>query len=343
MDVGDIDGDGRPEIVVLSDFKEVIVYHWDQGKLNKRGSFKGAWRDRAVWVCLADANHDGKDEVYLSNLRGQRLASYVLEWQGEKLRELATEIQWYFNRLTVPGQETILLGQKKNMEDIFVPGIYQLQFAGGAYQPLEGIGVPNNVNLFNFTRGDLDGDGKEETAFIGARKRLYLINDDGTPLWNSREYYGATSNILEGKAPVTSGTGVSIDDEVGTYYIPSPLLLLDLNSDKRPEILANRNVSQTTSVLSRIRSFSDGEIRSLIWTGDELLPQWKMRPLRGMVVSQRLADVDNDGQEELVAAAVLEKEGFVKKRISIIYVYELDRMRALGATTAPPPAIKSTF
>jgi hypothetical protein len=142
---------------------------------------------------------------------------------------------------------------------------------------------------------------------------------------------------------VTSGTGVSIDDEVGTYYIPSPLLLLDLNSDKRPEILANRNVSQTTSVLSRIRSFSDGEIRSLIWTGDELLPQWKMRPLRGMVVSQRLADVDNDGQEELVAAAVLEKEGFVKKRISIIYVYELDRMRALGATTAPPPAIKSTF
>ena len=38
MDVGDLDGDGRPEIVVLSKLKEVIVYQWDQGRLNKRGS-----------------------------------------------------------------------------------------------------------------------------------------------------------------------------------------------------------------------------------------------------------------------------------------------------------------
>jgi hypothetical protein len=36
MDVGDLDGDGRPEIVVLSKLKEVIVYQWDQGRLNKQ-------------------------------------------------------------------------------------------------------------------------------------------------------------------------------------------------------------------------------------------------------------------------------------------------------------------
>jgi TolB-like protein len=124
MDVGDLDGDGRPEIVVLSKLKEVIVYQWDQGRLTKRGSFQAERRDKLVWVCLVDANHDGKAEVYVSNLRGQRLASYVLEWRGDRLKKLATDIQWYFNRLTVPGKENILLGQKKNMEDIFVPGVY---------------------------------------------------------------------------------------------------------------------------------------------------------------------------------------------------------------------------
>jgi hypothetical protein len=290
-----------------------------------------------------DANHDGKAEVYVSNLRGQRLASYVLEWRGDKLKKLATEIQWYFNRLTVPGKETILLGQKKNLEDIFVPGVYHLQFAGGSYKPLEGISLPRRTNVFNFTQGDLDGDGKPETAFIvPGQERLYLVDDDGTRLWQSREYYGATSNILEGKEPVTTGTGATVDDEVETYYIPSPLLLTDLNNDKRLEILANRNVSLSSRVLSRVRNFSDGEIQSLIWVGDDLLPQWKTRPLQGMVVSYRLADVDGDGQEELVAAAVLEK-GTFKKTKSMIYVYELDRVRALSGKTSAPGIIESNM
>ena len=347
MDVGDLDGDGRPEIVVLSKLKEVIVYQWDQGRLNKRGSFQAEKRDNLVWVCLVDANHDGKAEVYVSNLRGQRLATYVLEWRGDRLKKLATEIEWYFNRLTVPGKETILLGQKKNLEDIFVPGVYHLQFAGGSYQPLEGISLPRRANVFNFTQGDLDGDGKPETAFIyPGQELLYLVDDDGSRLWQSREYYGATANILEGKKPTSGSTrdpgggGATDADEVETYYIPSPLVLVDFNNDKRLEILANRNVSQVTRIVSRVRKFSDGEIQSMIWTGDDFLPQWKTRPLRGMVVSYRLADVDGDGQEELVAAAVLERGTFQKTK-SIIYVYELDRVRALSGKTSAPGIVES--
>ncbi len=343
MDVGDLDGDGRPEIVVLSKFKEAIVYQWDQTRLNKRGSFRGSGRDRLVWVCLMDANHDGRAEVYISNLRGQRLSSYVLEWRGEKLQESASQLQWYFNRLAVPGKDTILMGQKKNTENIFTPGIYHLQLAGGSCKPLEGIGVPSRrINLFNFTQGDLDGDGKVETVFIGAEERLYLVDDDGTGLWKSRDYYGATSNILEGKKPVSSIDGATIEDEVETYYIPSPILLVDLNNDKRPEILANRNVSLTSRILARFRNFSDGEIQSMIWTGQDLLPQWKTRPLRGMVVSYRLADMDGDGQEELVAAAVLEKQTFQETK-SMIYVYELDQVRPLSGKTTAPGIIESNF
>jgi TolB-like protein len=350
MDVGDLDGDGRPEIVVLSKLKEVIVYQWDQGRLNKRGSFQAKRRDNLVWVCLVDANHDGKAEVYVSNLRGQRLASYVLEWRGDRLKELATDVQWYFNRLSVPGKETILLGQKKNMEDIFTPGVYHLQFSGGSYQPLEGISLPRRANVFNFTQGDLDGDGKLETAFIfPGQELLYLVDDDGSRLWQSREYYGATANILEGRKP-TSGTtrvpgggGATDADEVEVFYIPSPILLVDFNNDERLEILANRNVSLVTRIISRVRKFSDGEIQSMIWTGDTLLPQWKSRPLRGMVVSYRLADVDGDGQEELVAAAVLERGSLTtfKQAKSMIYVYELDRVRALSGKTSAPGIVES--
>ena len=348
MDVGDLDGDGHPEIVVLSKLGEVIVYHWDQGRLTKRGSFQGEKRDNLVWVCLVDANHDGKDEVYVSNLRGQRLASYVLEWRGDRLKKLATEMQWYFNRLSVPGREAILLGQKKSTEDIFTPGVYHLQLTGGSYQPLEGISLPRRANVFNFTQGDLDGDGKPETAFIGPEERLYLVDDDGSKLWESREYYGATANILEGISPdsgstrVPGGGGATDDDEVETYYIPSPLLLADLNNDKQLELLVNRNMSLVTRVLSGQRKFSDGEIQSLVWVGDNVFPQWKTRPLLGMLVSYRLADMDGDGQEELVVAAVVEG-GTFKKTKSIIYVYNLDGVRALSGKTSAPGIIESNM
>jgi hypothetical protein len=346
MDVGDLDGDGRLEIVVLSKRKEVIVYQWDRGRLTKRGSFQGETLDKLVWVCLVDANHDGRDEVYVSNLRGQVLASYVLEWRGDRLEELATGIEWYFNRLAVPGKESILLGQAKNMEDIFVPGVYHLQFAGGSYQPLEGISLPRRANVFSFTQGDLDGDGKPETAFIGPGERLYLVDDDGTQLWESREYYGSTANILEGRSPDwgttrdPSGGGATDYPDREIYYIPSPLLLVDLNSDKQLELLANRNVSLISTVLSGVRKFSDGAIESLAWAGGSIVPQWKTRPLRGMVVSYRLADIDGDGQEELVAAVVLER-GLLKDSKSMIYVYNLDGVRALSGKTSVPGIIES--
>jgi hypothetical protein len=59
-----------------------------------------------------------------------------------------------------------------------------------------------------------------------------------------------------------------------------------------------------------------------------------------MMVSFRLADVDGDGQEELVVAAVLER-GTLKKTKSIIYVYELERVRALSGKTSRPGIIES--
>ena len=58
------------------------------------------------------------------------------------------------------------------------------------------------------------------------------------------------------------------------------------------------------------------------------------------MVSYRLADLDGDGQEELVAAAVMER-GFLKKSKSMIYVYNLDGVRTLSGKTSAPAIIES--
>ena len=71
-----------------------------------------------------------------------------------------------------------------------------MQFAGGAYEPLEALKVPEKVNLFNFAQADVDGDGRTETVFIGYGDRLYVIDAEGRRLWKSRDYYGATANLI---------------------------------------------------------------------------------------------------------------------------------------------------
>jgi hypothetical protein len=98
----------------------------------------------------------------------------------------------------------------------------------------------------------------------------------------------------------------------------------------------------TTRILSKQRRFADGEIQSLAWVRDNIVPQWKTRPLRGMLISHRLADVDGDGQEELVVAAVTER-GIFKKTKSTIYVYKLDEVRALSGKTSTPAIIESNM
>jgi TolB-like protein len=325
MDVGDVDGDGTQEIVVLARFKKAIVYKWNQGRLQEMGEFKASAYDRLLWVCLVDANHDGKDEIYLSNLRNDRLSSYVLDWQAGKLVQLANRQRWYFNKVALPGKGDVLAGQKKSAENLFAPGVYHLQFAGGDYQPLESVKLPDKANVFNFAQADLDGDGLAETVLTGHGDRIHVMAQDGSRLWKSRDYYGATANLIPAKKqPLTQITSDQ-EEEAERYYIPSQLVVADLNRDGRPEILANRNVSFVARVLAKSRNFSDAEIQSLVWTGHELTPQWKTKPLRGMVVSYQLADVDGDGQDEIVAAVALEKE-LLARSASMIHVYELHQV-----------------
>jgi TolB-like protein len=345
MAVGDIDGDGRQEIVVLARFKEVVVYHWEEGRLLKHSSLEGSLGDRFVWVCTWDANYDGRDEIYVSNLRNDILSSHILGWEGGRLVRLASKQRWYFNRVTLPGKGPVLLGQKKNPEQIFVPGIYQLQCSGGDCQPVEAITVPSKANVFNFVQADVTGNGQVETVLIGFEDKLYLMDANGEQLWVSRDYYGATANLISGKSARDGMEaremthGATVEDVEERYYIPSQLTVVDFNGDRKLEILVNRNVSFVARLLMRSRDFSDAQIQSMFWEGYELIPQWKTRPLRGMVVSYHLADVDGDGMDELVAAVALEGETFklFKKSKSMLFVYELDRVVQPGSSASSTP------
>ena len=61
----------------------------------------------------------------------------------------------------------------------------------------------------------------------------------------------------------------------------------------------------------RYRQFTKSHIEAFAWDEIDLAPMWKTRTISGYIQDFKIDDFDNDGQDELVAAVVLEEGGGV--------------------------------
>ena len=324
MDIGDIDGDGRTELVMITQNK-VMVYRKEGAGLRALATYNGSTTDRFLWVSLLDINRDGKAEIFITNLRtgtGVRptpseiqqnepnygtefLASFVLSFSGSKLEVLCDKLGYFFNAVEFPKRGKILLGQQKGDSDkgAFQPEIYEMQLRGNSLTPLVQVHLPSRCNIFNFARADLKKDGSEETVFIDTFNHLLILNSAGDQIWKSDRKFGCTTNAFEAKVE-----DLRFND-IDYYPIPSPILVTDLNHDGIPEIVANRTLDIVSSFLPQGLKFYDrSEIVSLSWDQLGLVENWKTREVNGMVTAIRVGDLNNDGSEQLVISLVLAKD-----------------------------------
>lgn len=316
MDVGDVDGDGQID-VVLADTRNVHVYHLVNNRLAEFASVEMPARSKIHAVSVADLDTNGRAEIYVSAADDHKPYSWAYEWNSSSLDTILHDIPWYIKILDIPGEGPVLLGQRGGQSSLLLAGIFKLMRTGDTVQPEQRIIMPDYVNLFEFALADVNQDGTNEIVGISSADRLYVVRPDGTVLWVSDEFYSGTSRYIGEDYDLTGRQGVDINsthtadvigkEDAGTrLYLPSRIIVMDVNGDGRDDIIVNKNLSYASRHVKNYKRFTSSEIDALSWNGIALGEIWKTQKIDGYIPDfQFLPLKDQENRAKLYVGLVL--------------------------------------
>ncbi|MCJ7782606.1 MAG: FG-GAP-like repeat-containing protein, partial [Desulfobacterales bacterium] len=325
LDIGDVDGDKKNEIVIM-DSHNLYIFKYDGEKMSLFKKIEAGNENNFLTLDVADLNRNGHAEIIVTSVVGDDLQSFILEYEEGRFKKITEKSNWFF-RVWAPLKEgPILLGQRRGSEGLPVDPVYRMVWKKKSFEKGPKMVLPKGTGIFGAATANIRGNGKSEVLSFDKSDRLNILSEDGKIQWNSTERFGGTDNFYETKKQWYYDYRERYPWRV---YIPGRVVIKDLEGDGIPQIIVNRN-EPTTRILERARSYEKGEIYCLIWDESELATSWKTRSFKGYIPDFQVKDVDNDGNEELVFAVVGPDDtgegisgALSDKKISNIYFFKL--------------------
>jgi TolB-like protein len=293
MDIGDVDGDGKFD-VVLADRRKVYTYNLMNNRLADIAVVEMPGRSKIHAVSVADLDNNGKAEIYISAADDYNPHSWAYEWNGSSMEMILNDIPWYIRVLDIPGEGPVLLGQRGGQSSLLLAGIFRLMKTDDTIQPEQRIVMPDYVNLFEFALADVNQDGAHEIIGINSADRLYVVKPNGSVLWVSDDYYGGTSRYIGENYDQVGRVGLDINsahssDAIGRedtgkrLYIPTRLIVMDVNGDGKDDIIVNKNLSLASRHVENYKRFTSSEIHAMSWNGIALGQIWQTKKIDGYI------------------------------------------------------------
>jgi len=315
--LGDVDGDGKIETVTISNQK-ILILRNENGHFTKIKEISGRKNQKFVSVDVADIKKDGKAEIFVTcvNTIAGTLDSFVLEFNGNDFKTIVKGEKWYFSVHITPDNHPVLLGQKRGISELFLPGIFELTWSNDSYESKDKVSLPKAMTIFGSAKGNVMNDGNEAVVTFGKDDRLRIFSPDGEKIWKSDERFGGSKNYL-----------LKTPDSKKHVFLPQRVFITDLNRDGSYEVIVLKNHSTTGHLFRQSIVYSGAQVVSLFWDGLGLALNWSTRKVSGYFSDFVIGDIDNDGNPEIAAAVVSVQGSLFKKTKSSIITYDLDALQ----------------
>jgi len=320
ISLGDVDGDGSNETVFI-DKSNVFVFRYMERKFKKIAEIEKEDSLRYLGVDVADINKNNKDEIFVTAIspNSNRVLSFVLEWDGTGFVRTNEDINMFLRVLKDPAKkEPILIGQKQSaLRDFFSrKGVHEVEWVtdsdGGSYEPATRITLPEKVNIYGFTMGDVLNDGTEKIVSYDRGDRILISDTKGSDIWLGDNTYGGSDIFID----IPDPSGASSDFE--RKYLHPRIYIADVDYDGKNEVIAVSNDDFAGNVMARMRSFSNGRVDSMSWDNDNLQNEWTTGKITGYISDYVVGDIDSDGRNELIFSVVSKGGGFFSSKKSHI-------------------------
>jgi len=302
LDIGDVDGDKKNELIMM-DRNNLYIFSYDGEKLKLILKLEQGSEHNFLTLDVADVNRNGVAEIIVTSVVNDNLRSFILEYEEGKFKKIAENENWYFRTLDHPKEGPLLMGQRMSSEALVSGPIYRFIWKKKSFERGPKMDFPREAKIFGLTVADLRSQGTFDNVFLEDSERLRIVSADGKFTWRSKVLYGGTNNYYDTKKKPKDPEDRPGEGVGWRVFIPGRIIAKDLDGDGLKEVIINRN-HRTSKLTDRSRNFDMGEIYSLVWQESYLDTHWKTREINGYVPDFQVRDVDNDGEEELVVAAV---------------------------------------
>jgi hypothetical protein len=312
IEVGELDGDGKLETALLYAHRIEITRFADGAYETVAQVDLGQGR-KALAIDGADLNGDGRLELYITAAFDDRLSSMIVSAGVDGYQVRKTNINYYFRNVDLPGEGVVLLAQGMGDEhQDFAGPIFRVQGNGSDISQGARVEVPNPIRLYSFAPLSTSGSG-DSIAYLSHLDNLQIFSAGGEKLWEGSERMGGSEEFITRVDPTKRPQD---GDNTRDAYMQARLGRGDAG-----EILIP--VNEGDWFRARGKTFRKSKLTAMVWNGQELLEAWHTREQNGYMADFRLADIDNDGQKEVVMAINGASTGLLGARRSSLYVFEM--------------------
>lgn len=281
FDVGDLNGDGNPELLLLTR-ETLLVYHREGNQFVMKDTLEAGMGDFFLKVSAGDADLDGKDEIYLVSDYGDRARSTVYEWDGkfqERLR-MRGHLQVDVGR---DGRPPVLYFQDTMLTRYFKGDILEMEYQGrDKLVPKRALPeFEKGVQFYSLIQYDLDGDGGREFIGLSDMAYLHVWSSAGKSLWTSSSKMGGTNNAYKIGETTMASTPVRI-------AFNSKPEIIDIDGDGTREVLAIKNIPFIDH-LTNLKLYQESKLYAYKVEGDSLSSEWATGELKYSITDLKAA------------------------------------------------------